>query len=176
MKTKIERANIGTLAKPHGIAGEIVLRILPQWESYSPNPSYIFIELQGEVVPFQLNSLRIKNNLEWLVTVDTITSTEDAQKLQGAEVYMDLKELGEASEEIANTKSLLGYSVEDKNFGSLGKVKRVAEIQNNPLLEVEHKGKEILIPFQEDFIISIDKEKRMILLDTPPGLIDLYLE
>ena len=176
MKTETERANIGTLSKPHGIAGEIVLRILPQWESYSPNPSYIFIELQGKVVPFQLDSLRIKNNLEWLVTLDTITSTEDAQKLQGTNVYMDLKELGEASEEIANTKSLSGYSVEDKSFGSLGKVKRVAEIQNNPLLEIEYNGTEILIPFQEDFIISIDKEKRMILLDTPLGLIDLYLE
>ncbi|HKL72313.1 MAG TPA: ribosome maturation factor RimM [Marinilabiliaceae bacterium] len=176
MKTESEKINIGSLTKPHGITGEILLRILPQWENYSPKPSYLFIKLQGALVPFQLKSLRIKNDQEWLVIIDTINSTEDAQKLQNSDVYLDVRELGEASDEANDTYNISGYSVTDKNFGSLGKVKRVAEIHNNPLLEIEYNEKEILIPFQEDFILSINKEKKTILLNTPPGLIDLYLE
>lgn len=176
MKTITKRVKIGTLTKPHGIAGEVLLRILPQWQVYTPNPSYLFIELQGEQVPFQLNSFRIKNDLEWLILIDTVNSTEDAQKLQGSDVYLNVEELGKVSKETNDTRSIAGYSVTDKNFGSLGKVKRIAEIHNNPLLEIEYNEKEILIPFQEDFILSIDKEKQTILLNTPPGLIDLYLE
>ncbi len=176
MKAEAERIKVGTFVKPHGISGEILFKILPQWETYSPNPSYLFIELQGGQVPFQLNSLRIKNNQEWIVVIDTIHSTEEAQKLQGCDVYLDVRELGEASDETNDTRSISGYAVTDKNFGSLGKVKRVSEIHNNPLLEIEYNEKEILIPFQEDFILSINKEKKTILLNTPPGLIDLYLE
>lgn len=176
MKTESEKVNIGALTKPHGIGGEILLRILPRWEDYSPKPSYLFIELQGGLVPFQLKSLRIKNDQEWLILIDTVNSTEDAQKLQGSDVYLDVRELGEASDETNDTRSISGYAVTDKNFGSLGKIKRVAEIHNNPLLEIEYNEKEILIPFQEDFILSINKEKKTILLNTPPGLIDLYLE
>lgn len=177
MNNKTEKVKIGTFIKPHGIAGEMVLRISPQWQIYySPNPSYLFIELQGEQVPFQLNSLRIKNDQEWLVLIDTIDSTEDVQKLQGCDVYINMEELGEASDEDNDTLRISGYTVTDKNYGPLGKVKRIAEIHNNPLLEIEYNEKEVLIPFQEDFIISIDKEKMTILLETPPGLIDLYLE
>lgn len=171
-----EKIKLGTLTKTHGISGEVILKIIPQWEGYSPSPLYIFIDLQGGKVPFQLNSLRGKGSTEWIIAVDTINSDEEAQKLIGADVWMNESDLGEIDEDTMHSTLLVGYAIEDVNFGPLGKIKGVTEIHKNPLLEIDYNGKEVLIPLQEDFILSVDKTKKVMVLQTPAGLIDLYLE
>ena len=37
-------------------------------------------------------------------------------------------------------------------------------------------GIEILIPMNDEFITKVDRENKTIIVDTPEGLIDLYLE
>jgi 16S rRNA processing protein RimM len=49
-------------------------------------------------------------------------------------------------------------------------------ISNNGqwLLNIDSPGnKNILIPFHEDFIISIDKRKKTVVMDIPEGLLDI---
>ena len=43
------------------------------------------------------------------------------------------------------------------------------------LFEIDKNGTEILIPLIDDFIIALDREKKSITLETPEGLVDLYL-
>ena len=54
---------------------------------------------------------------------------------------------------------------------------RIAIQENNlqDLMVIDFKGTELLIPFVENYIESIDNKKKEIHLHTPDGLIDLFL-
>ncbi|MGC1633262.1 MAG: 16S rRNA processing protein RimM, partial [Gelidibacter sp.] len=54
-------------------------------------------------------------------------------------------------------------------------VKSVNDSTAQALFEIDRDGIEILIPMNDAFIKKVDKENRLILLETPEGLIDLYL-
>ena len=176
MILKEQLVKLGVLAKPHGVAGEVLLRVVPQWEGYSPDPSFLFVDLNGGLVPFEVLAIREKNGSELLVSLDTIHSGKDARVLQGTDVYIEEEALGEPDDEGVSLRQLIDYTVSDVNRGVLGKVTDVSDSPVNPLLQVVYNGKDVLIPFQSDFIHHIDPKKRTISVQTPPGLIDLYLE
>lgn len=68
------------------------------------------------------------------------------------------------------------FSLLDANNGNrlIGTVKSVDYSTVNTLFNVETPdGKEIMIPASEDFIIDVDTERHIIVVDLPEGLLDL---
>lgn len=168
---------IGVLTKSHGIAGEVIIRLLPELFGYEPDPSWLFVDIMGGLVPFEVLSVRYIGQEALLLGLDTITDEEKAKRYQGAEVYIDPQELGEADETgDLNLNALVGCHVTDVQFGSVGDISAIHDIRQNPLAEIIYQGKSILIPLQEDFIRSYNRKTKELLVETPPGLISLYLE
>ena len=78
------------------------------------------------------------------------------------------KKLLDASEDsAAYAQSLRMESQQKRDSNNLN------NLQN--LMVIDFKGTELLIPFVENYIESIDNKKKEIHLQTPDGLIDLYL-
>jgi 16S rRNA processing protein RimM len=71
---------------------------------------------------------------------------------------------------------VIGFSIEDKNFGIVGKIKGINDATAQALFEIDREGIEILIPMNDEFIVKVDREHQTIIVDTPEGLIDLYLD
>jgi 16S rRNA processing protein RimM len=176
MINKDNLIKIGFLAKPHGVAGEVLIRLLPELAGAEPEPSWLFVDVSGGLVPFEVHSARLRGEEGLLLGLDTITSDEKARRYQGAEVYIDPRELGANENEDLTLNALIGYNVVDKTFGPIGIITAIHDIKQNPLIEIDFNGTEVLIPLQDDFIVSLDKETRLLLVKTPEGLIDLYLE
>jgi 16S rRNA processing protein RimM len=44
-----------------------------------------------------------------------------------------------------------------------------------PLFEIDKNGIELLIPLIDDFIIDLDRKNKTITLETPEGLVALFL-
>jgi 16S rRNA processing protein RimM len=65
--------------------------------------------------------------------------------------------------------------MEDITYGHIGIIKAINDTTAQALFEVEKDGKEILIPVNDEFIVKVDR-KKTIIVNTPEGLIDLYLE
>ena len=64
---------------------------------------------------------------------------------------------------------LTGFNVYDKTEGFLGTITGIDDSSINTLLYI--KGtKEIIIPFNEDFLVSFNPRKRTLKLDLPEGL------
>ena len=60
-----------------------------------------------------------------------------------------------------------GFMVQDVNLGDLGKILSVEEFPQQEMAFVDYKGKEILIPMIDAFIIEIDKKENRILVELP---------
>ena len=57
-----------------------------------------------------------------------------------------------------------------------GTLKNINDSTAQSLFEIDRDGIEILIPMNDEFILKVDRENKTILVETPEGLIDLYLE
>ena len=64
----------------------------------------------------------------------------------------------------------------DTRKGNIGKISAINDSGAQPLFEIDKNGTEILIPLIDDFIIALDRANKSITLETPEGLVDLYLQ
>ena len=62
----------------------------------------------------------------------------------------------------------------DINVGDLGPIVNIYEMPQHPILAIEYKNNEVLIPAVPDFIVKIDREKRIIEMELPEGLLEIY--
>jgi 16S rRNA processing protein RimM len=98
---------------------------------------------------------------------------EAAERFVGKEVLIEPERL--QVEEPTGLDVLVGYTVVDVNLGHLGTVSGIMELPMQSILEIDQNGKQILVPAVEDILLSIDTDTKTVTLDTPPGLVDIYL-
>ncbi len=173
----IPKANckkIGYLQKPHGIKGEIVLQLEDNYaESLEEYPTF-FLEIDQLLVPFfpTKEGIRIRSNESALIQFDWIENEIEAKKICGCQVYLDQNDLILNEEEIT-LHQLVGYTLFDKSVGKIGKIEQVDDFSGNMIFQVKFKGEEVLVPFNEDFLIRFDEEKKEIELQCPEGIFDI---
>ncbi len=174
MLDKKELTIIGTMGKPHGVAGESSVRLLPGLESAELTPSFIFIEIDGGPVPFRVENYRYKNDDILLVKLPLLNHEDKIRQLINCNVFISPAEISTPSADFNSPETFSGYKVVDQTAGLLGKISHIQDISGNPLFIIEtSKGEEIMIPATEDFIVNIDDSKKMIEMDIPEGLVNV---
>lgn len=71
------------------------------------------------------------------------------------------------------SNDLVGYELVDKDLDFSGTVLRILENAHQSIIVVESSQKEVLVPFVEEIVISINHEKKSIEARLPAGLLDL---
>jgi 16S rRNA processing protein RimM len=64
----------------------------------------------------------------------------------------------------------------DKTKGHIGAITDVIDNGPNIVIQVDCNGKEIMLPYNEDLVLGIDQETKVLNYNAPEGLIDMYLE
>ena len=159
----------GKFLKPHGTKGEIGL--LGDSMTLGEDCDFVAADIDGILVPFFFEYTREKNSDTLIVKIERIESSEQARMLTNREVYIPC-EWAEDSDNYT-WGYFRGFTTSDETLGELGKIIDVDDSTINTLFIVEHKGEELLIPAQEEFIINIDHEKRTIVFNLPEGLLTL---
>ena len=70
---------------------------------------------------------------------------------------------------------LIGYNVSCEG-NVLGQVSEIYDQERNPLFAFLHEGHEVLVPFQDQFMKSVDKQSKTIDIILPDGYLDIYME
>jgi len=166
---------IGQIAKLHGYKGGVSLFLdVTHPEEYMDMESF-FIEIDGILTPFFVESLKLKNKGFAAVKFQGIDSEQEARSLLKKKVFIPESELRELDESNFYDHEVIGYEVEDVVKGEIGKVTAIANLKRNPLLVIEFKDKEILLPIFEGLIVNVDRKLKRLKVKAPDGLIDLYL-
>lgn len=166
---------IGQIAKLHGYKGGVSLFLdVTHPEEYMDMESF-FIEIDGILTPFFVDSFKLKNKGFAAVKFQGIDTEQEAKSLLKKKVFIPETELRELDESNFYDHEIIGYEVEDVVKGKIGKVTAIADLKQNPLLVIEFKDKEILLPIFEGLIVNVDRKLKRLKVKAPDGLIDLYL-
>lgn len=173
MIVKDECVKIGYISKTHGVKGEVSFTLHEGFFADNVEAEFLLLDIDNGLVPFVIESMREKGNKTLLVKLGDIETEVKARDLVGTEVYLESTDIQE--DESVLVGAFVGFKVHDKGKGDIGTIVAVNEISNNPLFVLDFEGNEILFPINPDFIINVDEEKRLMDVDLPEGLIDLYL-
>ncbi len=164
---------IGKFVATFGVGGEMILLHHLGKKTSLKGLENIFIEKQkDELIPYFLESVKIKTADELYVKVEGINTKETARQLIHKQVWLTEEEFHRYAGKSAPI-SLLGYHIiNEKN--DLGEILEVIEQPHQLLCRISLDGKEALIPVHQDSLEKIDKKNKLVIVSLPEGLLDIY--
>ncbi len=165
---------LGKVVKTSGSKGDLVFFLETGSPARYKKLESVFIKIHENLIPFFIDRIELKTKGQALVKLLDVDSPEEAEALLGLDIFLPLAMQSKAKTG-RNQPDLTGFSVTDARYGPIGTVTDLLSMPMQELLSIDHNGKEILIPLVEEIIRGIDKKQRIIYIEAPEGLIELYL-
>ncbi len=174
--TKEECFFLGKVVSKFSFKGEVLIKLdTDEPEAYAELES-VFVDYSGNLVPFFIDRSSFQKSSLLRVKFEDVDTEEDAEDLIGCELYLPLDMLPPLDPDQFYFHEVIGFEIVDLQFGSVGKLVHINDHTPQPLLVVDRDGKEILIPLNDEFLHQVDKPNKKIVVNTPEGLIDLFID
>ncbi|MGN5956421.1 ribosome maturation factor RimM [Sphingobacterium lactis] len=166
---------IGYVSKTRGLKGEVQLFF--EFEDYTElDLDVIFLEIDKKLVPYFVENVKLHNNSTAYAWFEDIDHIDKAQHLVHKKMYLPIEKMPERDPDDFRYSDLIGYLVIDEHEGELGEITQVQEMPQQFIATINMEDKEVMFPLNEDFIVGIDPEEKVVVLQLPEGLVDMYLE
>ena len=177
MATREDLVVVGRVRRPHGVRGELLI------EPLTDEPDAVYASgrrvfgggIDGpneddETLLTVVETRPFKDGL--LVRFREIANRNQAELWNGRLLLVPEDELSPLAEGEVYQHELKGMTVELSSGEIVGTVGDVFEVPQGLLLDVTRTRGSVLVPFSGDIIIGVDRERRIVRIDPPPGLID----
>jgi 16S rRNA processing protein RimM len=155
---------LGVVAGAHGVGGELrVFPFNPESENLAIAKSVWLRDPQGSVSERRVLHQR-RHKQYFLLEVDGIGDRGRAEALRGCEVLVPRNDLQELPPDELYYDELIGMSVLSEDGRPLGRVEEVFETGSNAVAIVRQGKAEVLVPWIEDAIVTIDRQERHIIV------------
>lgn len=166
---------IGYITKTKGLKGEVQLFF--EFDAYEAiDFDVVFADMNGKLVPFFVTVAKLQSNSTGYFYFEDVDHIDKAQPLVKKKIYLPLTQMPERSEDEFLYTDLKGFIAIDASLGDLGEIIEVNEYPQQFVATVHYKNTDVLFPLNEDFIVEIDDEEKILKLNLPEGLLDIYLE
>jgi 16S rRNA processing protein RimM len=169
---------VGTIQKPHGIKGELFVRLETDRPDavFAAGRALVLGDGQGrpsDVVLTVERARAFKGGM--LVKVEGQTGrTAELEELRGRTLLIPRDQAAPPEEDEVFYHDLLGMKVVTAAEGEVGTIDEVYDAPAGPMLSVRRQGaKELLIPFARAMVRRVGVEEKVLELDLPAGLLDL---
>lgn len=165
----MELIKIGKVLKTHGYKGHLKVFIDEFYMDDFEEMKAVFINN----LPYFITLKDINSNSQAIILLEEIDSKEKAHPLQGKDIFAkddDLSEILDGEE----YDHLVGYNITDKTIGNIGTIEEVIEMPFQFLAKIIRDKKEILIPLNDDFILNIDEQNKIVEMELPDGFLDIF--
>ena len=175
--------NIGKLVAVFGLQGELVLlHRLGKKTSLKGLKTLFLEERKDEMLPWFIESTRIKGAEEIFVKLEGLDTKEAARRVVQKEVWLTEEDFEQFAGKSAPI-SLVGFHLMDMGAAGtgavgagqdLGPILEVIEQPHQVLCKIDLEGKEALIPIHEGTLRKVDQKKKQVWVELPDGLLDVY--
>ena len=161
---------LGKIIKVHGFNGAVVIALEGEISEKIKEMESVFVEIDGKPVPFFFEWQKDSGPNTLLAKFDYFDSEKSIIEFVGCEVFTD-REIIITSSDSQLPIFLTGYTLMDSGKRVVGEIIKVVSFPMQVMLELKtSKEGDILIPYNEDWIIELDETNKSISLNLPEGL------
>ena len=167
---------LGKIVRKYSFKGELLAKLETDEPEAYVNLDSVFVEYGPNLVPFFFESSQLHKSALLRFKFEDVDTEEDADDLIGADLYLPLTLLPDLTGNKFYFHEIIGFSAIDVNFGVIGTITGVNDTTAQAIFEIDREGQQVLVPVIDDFISSIDRDKKEMVLQVPDGLIELYIQ
>lgn len=166
---------LGKIVRKHSFRGEVVIKLDTDEPHLYENMESVFVLHGTNLIPFFIEKSLLQKGNQLRTKFEGVDTEADADGIMKSGIYLPVTLLPKLTGDQFYYHEIIGFTLEDVNFGEVGKIIGINEKTAQPLFEVDREGIDIFIPMIDNFIKKIDRENNKVIVETPEGLIDLYL-
>lgn len=167
---------LGRIVTKYSFKGEVVIKLDTDEPELYKNMESVYVEFGSNLVPFFIEKSSLHKGNQLRVQFEDVYSEEEADSILKCGIYLPLDLLPKLSGDKFYFHEVIGFKVMDANYGEVGSIVHINDKAAQPLFEIDSNGKEVFIPMIDDFIKKVDRANKTIEVETPEGLIELYLD
>jgi 16S rRNA processing protein RimM len=168
---------VGRVRRPHGVRGEVLIEPLTDEPDavYASGRRVFGGDVDGPAADEStaltvVETRPFKDGL--LVRFREIGDRTEAELWNGRLLLVPESELSPLEDGEVYQHELRGMTVELSSGEVVGTITDVFEVPQGLLLDVARPRGTVLVPFSDEIIVAIDRERRVVRIDPPLGLID----
>ena len=166
---------VGKIVKKYSFKGELLIKLDTDEPEQFLEMESVFVEQHKNLIPFFIESSQLHKSSLLRVQFEECYSEADADALLGKELYLPLSALPELEGTKFYYHEIIGFTATDVSFGTIGTIQGVNDNTAQHLFIIDHNGTEVLIPINDLFIKEVNRTDKILALDVPAGLIELYI-
>ena len=168
---------VGLLKKPHGVKGDVLVFPLtdaPE-QVFTIGRTLVLLDRQGRLTGGELVVEKSRAyHRAWLLHFKGIEDRSALEALREKHLGIAVGEARPLDEGEFYLHELIGLRVEQKDKSPVGVVQAVYDAPQGYLLGVRSEaGKEHLVPFTPEIVRRVDREKKLVVVTPPAGLLEL---
>lgn len=166
---------VGLVRRAHGLDGEVLVELL------TGDADEVFVEGRvfrvrggGKAAPARLTVHKTRAHKGGrLLRFTEVADRTVAERLRGVELALGADELRALGPDEFFLHDLVDYRVVLSDGEEVGAVTTVYETGAQMLLGVSTGDREVLVPFGRQVVKEVDRERRRIVIDPTPGLLEV---
>ncbi|GAA5011627.1 ribosome maturation factor RimM [Kitasatospora paranensis] len=168
---------VGKIGRAHGIRGDVSVEVRTDEPELRLGPGAVLLTDPAAVGPLTVESGRVHSG-RLLLRFAGVKDRTDAEALRGTMLIaeIDPEETPDDPEEYYDHQ-LIGLDVVLTDGTLVGELSEIVHLPYQDLLTVTRPdGTEVLVPFVEQIVPTIDLENQRAVITPPPGLIEPLAE
>jgi 16S rRNA processing protein RimM len=166
---------LGKIAKKFSFKGEVLAYLDTDEPELYQNMESVFVDFNDNLIPFFIEHSSMHKNDFLRIKFEDVDDEIAADELLGQSIYLPLKMLPKLEGNKFYYHEVIGFNIEDKRHGIIGRIVSINDSAAQPLFEVINGDKEMLIPMIDQFLVEIDRKGKTVKMDLPDGLDEMYL-
>jgi len=166
---------LGKIVRKHSFKGEVVIKLDTDEPELYQEMESVFVDLGNNLIPFFIDKSLLQKGNQLRVQFEDVYSEEEADSILKSDVYLPIDMLPKLSGDKFYFHEIIGFQIVDLRYGKVGIIEGINDKTAQPLFEVKNGDKDVFIPMIDDFIKKVDRKNKTIEVETPVGLIELYL-
>ena len=166
---------LGKIVTKYSFKGEVVIKLDTDEPELYKEMESVYVEFGSNLVPFFIQKSSLHKGNQLRVQFEDVYSDEEADSILKCGIYLPMSLLPKLDGNKFYFHEVIGFTIVDLKFGEGGSIVHINDKAAQPLFEIDRDGKDVFIPMIDDFIKKVDRVNKKIEVETPEGLIDLYL-